>query len=131
MREGLCAVEAAKEMASRWPSFLLETIDNQARQQQRLALIFINSCIFCSCLITDLKAFLQEQLCNARDLADSYFIHQQIDILWREHLQVMDASRKSVGLREHGQKDRFIEYKNRGYIKPLQAIAQMRQDTIY
>ncbi|MDA0718329.1 MAG: preprotein translocase subunit SecA, partial [Cyanobacteria bacterium] len=56
--------------------------------------------------VEELKAFLQEQLRNAYDIkegqveqqrpglmreAERYFILQQIDTLWREHLQAMDA----------------------------------------
>ena len=78
----------------------------------------------------ELKSFLQEQLRNAYDLKESqvdnirsglmreaerFFILQQIDTLWREHLQSMDALRESVGLRGYGQKDPLIEYKNEGY----------------
>ncbi|MBM5794043.1 MAG: preprotein translocase subunit SecA, partial [Cyanobacteria bacterium K_DeepCast_0m_m1_088] len=76
--------------------------------------------------VEELKAFLQEQLRNAYDIkegqieqqrpgmmreAERYFILQQIDTLWREHLQAMDALRESVGLRGYGQKDPLIEYK--------------------
>ncbi|WP_295535242.1 preprotein translocase subunit SecA, partial [Synechococcus sp. UW140] len=77
--------------------------------------------------IDELKAFLHEQLRIAYDLkeveieemrnglmreAERFFILQQIDTLWREHLQSMDALRESVGLRGYGQKDPLIEYKN-------------------
>ena len=56
----------------------------------------------------ELKYFLQEQLRNAYDVkegqieddrpglmreAERFFILQQIDTLWREHLQAMDALR--------------------------------------
>jgi preprotein translocase subunit SecA len=47
--------------------------------------------------------------------AERFFILQQIDTLWREHLQSMDALRESVGLRGYGQKDPLIEYKQEGY----------------
>ena len=47
--------------------------------------------------------------------AERFFILQQIDTLWREHLQAMAALRESVGLRGYGQKDPLIEYKNEGY----------------
>ena len=63
----------------------------------------------------ELKAFLQEQLRNAYDLKEGQIeqqrpglmqeaertILQQIDTLWREHLQAMDALR-GVGLRGYG-----------------------------
>ena len=94
----------------------------------------------------ELKCFLHEQLNNAYDIkeaqvdsissdlmrrAERYFILQQIDILWREHLQAMDALRESVGLRGYGQKDPLIEYKNEGYDMFLDMMANMRRNVIY
>jgi preprotein translocase subunit SecA len=94
----------------------------------------------------ELKAFLQEQMRNAYDIkegqveevrpglmreAERYFILQQIDTLWREHLQAMEALRESVGLRGYGQKDPLIEYKNEGYDMFLEMMIQMRRNVIY
>jgi preprotein translocase subunit SecA len=94
----------------------------------------------------ELKAFLQEQMRNAYDIkegqvdqqrpelmreAERYFILQQIDTLWREHLQAMEALRESVGLRGYGQKDPLIEYKNEGYDMFLEMMTQMRRNVIY
>jgi len=94
----------------------------------------------------ELKAFLHEQLRNAYDLkevdieqlrpglmreAERFFILQQIDTLWREHLQSMDALRESVGLRGYGQKDPLIEYKNEGYDMFLEMMTQVRRNVIY
>jgi preprotein translocase subunit SecA len=94
----------------------------------------------------ELKAFLQEQMRNAYDIKESqveqirpglmreaerFFILQQVDTLWREHLQAMDALRESVGLRGYGQKDPLIEYKNEGYDMFLEMMTQMRRNVIY
>ncbi len=94
----------------------------------------------------ELKAFLQEQLRSAYDIkeaqieqmrphlmreAERFFILQQIDTLWREHLQAMDALRESVGLRGYGQKDPLIEYKNEGYDMFLEMMTNMRRNVIY
>ncbi len=94
----------------------------------------------------ELKAFLQEQLRNAYDLkeaeventhpgimreAERFFILQQLDTLWREHLQSMDSLRESVGLRGYGQKDPLIEYKNEGYDMFLEMMINMRRNVIY
>ncbi len=94
----------------------------------------------------ELKVFLQEQLRNAYDIkeaqieegrpglmreAERFFILQQIDTLWREHLQSMDALRESVGLRGYGQKDPLIEYKNEGYDMFLEMMTNMRRNVIY
>ena len=96
--------------------------------------------------VEELKAFLQEQMRNAYDIkegqieqvspglmrqAERFFILQQIDTLWREHLQSMDALRESVGLRGYGQKDPLIEYKNEGYDMFLEMMTQMRRNVIY
>jgi preprotein translocase subunit SecA len=92
------------------------------------------------------KSFLREQLSNAYDLketqieqarpglmleAERFFILQQIDTLWREHLQAMDALRESVGLRGYGQKDPLIEYKDEGYDMFLEMMTSMRRNVIY
>jgi preprotein translocase subunit SecA len=94
----------------------------------------------------ELKAFLQEQLRNAYDIKESevemlrpglmreaerFFILQQIDTLWRDHLQAMDALREAVGFRGYGQKDPLIEYKNEGYEMFLQLMIQLRRNVIY
>jgi len=94
----------------------------------------------------ELKNFLQEQLRIAYDLKESqiekfrlglmreaerFFILQQIDNLWREHLQAMDSLRESVGLRGYGQKDPLIEYKNEGYDMFLEMMTNMRRNVIY
>ncbi len=96
--------------------------------------------------IEELKNYLQEQLRVAYDLKESqiekirpglmreaerFFILQQIDNLWREHLQSMDSLRESVGLRGYGQKDPLIEYKNEGYDMFLEMMTNMRRNVIY
>jgi len=37
-----------------------------------------------------------------------------LDILWTEHLEIMDHTRRSVNLRAYGQKDPIVEYKKEG-----------------
>ncbi len=93
-----------------------------------------------------LKDFLKEQLRNAYDMkeaqveqshpgimreAERFFILQQLDTLWRDHLQSMDSLRESVGLRGYGQKDPLIEYKNEGYDMFLEMMINMRRNVIY
>ena len=96
--------------------------------------------------VPELKNYLKEQLRIAYDLKESqiekdrpglmreaerFFILQQIDNLWREHLQSMDSLRESVGLRGYGQKDPLIEYKNEGYDMFLEMMTNMRRNVIY
>ena len=63
--------------------------------------------------------------------AEKFFMLQQLDTLWREHLQSMDSLRESVGLRGYGQKDPLIEYKNEGYDMFLEMMINMRRNVIY
>ncbi|NJK61652.1 MAG: preprotein translocase subunit SecA [Synechococcaceae cyanobacterium SM2_3_1] len=94
----------------------------------------------------EIKTHLQEQVTIAYDAqesfidtvkpglmrqAEQFFMLQQIDTLWREHLQQMDALRESVGLRGYGQKDPLIEYKNEGFELFLDMMANIRRNTVY
>jgi preprotein translocase subunit SecA len=96
--------------------------------------------------IDEIKTFLHEQGRIAYDMkeaqidqlqpglmrqAERFFILQQIDTLWREHLQQMDALRESVGLRGYGQKDPLIEYKSEGYELFLDMMIDIRRNVIY
>jgi preprotein translocase subunit SecA len=96
--------------------------------------------------VTEIKAFLQEQVRIAYDIkeaqvdqirpglmrqAERFFILQRIDTLWREHLQQMDALRESIGLRGYGQKDPLIEYKTEGYELFLDMMINIRRDVVY
>ncbi len=96
--------------------------------------------------VTEIKTFLREQVRVAYDLKESqvdgvqpglmrnaerFFILQQIDALWRDHLQQMDALRETVGLRGYGQKDPLIEYKSEGYELFLDMMTGIRRNVVY
>jgi len=96
--------------------------------------------------IEQLKSFLKEQMRNAYDMkeaeieqthpglireAEKFFVLQQLDTLWRDHLQSMDSLRESVGLRGYAQKDPLIEYKNEGYDMFLDVLTNIRRNVIY
>ncbi|MDX1976722.1 MAG: preprotein translocase subunit SecA [Pseudanabaenaceae cyanobacterium bins.68] len=96
--------------------------------------------------MTEIQAFLREEVRRAYELkeaqidrlraglmrdAERFFILQQIDTLWREHLQGMEALRESVGLRGYGQKDPLIEYKSEGYELFLGMMVDIRRNVVY
>ncbi len=96
--------------------------------------------------VAEIKTFLHEQVRTAYDMkeaqvdqmkpglmrdAERFFILQQIDTLWREHLQQMDALRETVGLRGYGQKDPLIEYKSEGYELFLDMMTGIRRNVVY
>ncbi len=53
-------------------------------------------------------------------------ILQTIDILWMEHLEIMNHTRSSVNLRAYGQKDPLVEYKKEG----LRLFKEMKETVI-
>jgi preprotein translocase subunit SecA len=96
--------------------------------------------------VGEIKTFLHEQARIAYDIkeaqvdqvkpglmreAERFFILQQIDSLWRDHLQQMDALRETVGLRGYGQKDPLIEYKSEGYELFLDMMTGIRRNVVY
>ena len=96
--------------------------------------------------VGEIKNFLREEVRKAYDIkenqidslqpglmrqAERYFILQQIDTLWREHLQAMDGLRESIGLRGYGQKDPLIEYKQEGYEMFLEMMIDIRRNVVY
>ena len=96
--------------------------------------------------VGEIKTFLHEEVRKAYDLkenqvdsmqpglmrqAERFFILQQIDTLWREHLQTMDGLRESIGLRGYGQKDPLIEYKQEGYEMFLEMMSDIRRNVVY
>lgn len=96
--------------------------------------------------VNEMKNFLCEEVRKAYDIkehqidsmqpglmrqAERFFILQQIDTLWREHLQAMDGLRDSIGLRGYGQKDPLIEYKQEGYEMFLEMMIDIRRNVVY
>lgn len=53
-------------------------------------------------------------------------ILQTIDMLWMEHLEIMNYTRSSVNLRAYGQKDPLVEYKREG----LRLFKEMKNSVI-
>jgi preprotein translocase subunit SecA len=96
--------------------------------------------------MAEIQTFLREEVRRAYELkeaqidrmrpglmrdAERFFILQQIDTLWREHLQAMESLRESVGLRGYGQKDPLIEYKSEGYELFLAMMIDIRRNVVY
>ncbi len=94
----------------------------------------------------EIQAFLREEVRRAYEIKEAqidslrpglmreverFFILQQIDMLWREHLQAMEGLRESVSLRGYGQKDPLIEYKSEGYQLFLGMMTDIRRNVVY
>nr|YP_010903620.1 preprotein-translocase subunit a [Hypnea wynnei]WCH56472.1 preprotein-translocase subunit a [Hypnea wynnei] len=96
--------------------------------------------------IEEIKYFLYEQLIITYDLRESYmeqlrpglirqleryYLLQQIDKAWQEHLEKMIILRESIGWRSYGQQDPLIEYKNEGFQMFINMVTYIRQTVIY
>nr|YP_010726271.1 preprotein-translocase subunit a [Hypnea brasiliensis]WCH55278.1 preprotein-translocase subunit a [Hypnea brasiliensis]WDY84746.1 preprotein-translocase subunit a [Hypnea brasiliensis] len=96
--------------------------------------------------IEEIKYFLYEQLIITYDLRESYieqlrpglirqlekyYLLQQIDKAWQEHLEKMIILRESIGWRSYGQQDPLIEYKNEGFQMFINMVTYIRQTVVY
>nr|YP_010726417.1 preprotein-translocase subunit a [Hypnea spinella]WDY84892.1 preprotein-translocase subunit a [Hypnea spinella] len=96
--------------------------------------------------IEEIKYFLYEQLIITYDLRESYmeqlrpglirqlekyYLLQQIDKGWQEHLEKMIILRESIGWRSYGQQDPLIEYKNEGFQMFINMVTYIRQTVVY
>lgn len=93
-----------------------------------------------------IKVFLYEQLRITYDLRESYleqlrpglirqlekyYLLQQIDKAWQEHLEKMSLLRESIGWRSYGQEDPLVEYKNEGFNLFINMVTYIRQTVVY
>ncbi len=57
-----------------------------------------------------------------------YFLLEELDRCWKEHLRNMDALRDGIGLRGYGQKDPKLEYKKEGFELFQSMIFRIREN---
>nr|YP_009546573.1 preprotein translocase subunit SecA [Gelidium kathyanniae]AYO27921.1 preprotein translocase subunit SecA [Gelidium kathyanniae] len=96
--------------------------------------------------ISEIKFFFYEQLHITYNLKESYleqlrpglirqlekyYLLQQIDQAWQEHLEKMNLLRESIGWRSYGQQDPLIEYKNEAFNLFINMVTYIRQTVIY
>ncbi len=56
-----------------------------------------------------------------------YFLLEELDRCWKEHLRNMDALRDGIGLRGYGQRDPKLEYKREGFEMFQDMLFQIRE----
>lgn len=93
-----------------------------------------------------LKQFLYEQLHITYDLKEAYleqlkpgltrqlekyYLLEQIDQAWQEHIENMTLLRESINWRSYGQQDPLVEYKNEAFNLFLDMTSYIRQTVIY
>lgn len=80
----------------------------------------------------DLKEIYLEQLRPGliRQL-EKYYLLQQIDKAWQDHLDKMNLLKEYIGWRSYGQQDPLIEYKNEAFYLFINMITYIRQTVVY
>ena len=96
--------------------------------------------------ILEIKCFLYEQFRITYDLKENYleqlkpglirklekyYLLQQIDEAWQEHLEKMSLLKEYIGWRSYGQQDPLIEYKNEAFNLFINMVTYIRQTVIY
>nr|QCI08647.1 Preprotein-translocase subunit a [Sphondylothamnion multifidum] len=94
----------------------------------------------------EVRKFLFEQLRITYDLREShleqirpglmrqlekYYLLQQIDKAWQEHLEKMVLLKEYIGWRSYGQQDPLIEYKNEAFNLFINMVTYIRHSVIY
>nr|QCI07792.1 Preprotein-translocase subunit a [Pleonosporium borreri] len=62
---------------------------------------------------------------------EKYYLLQQIDKAWQEHLEKMLLLKEYIGWRSYGQQDPLIEYKNEAFTLFINMTTYIRQTVIY
>nr|YP_009397386.1 preprotein-translocase subunit a [Dasyclonium flaccidum]ARW66572.1 preprotein-translocase subunit a [Dasyclonium flaccidum] len=118
--------------------------------QQILKLLNINTNLKLEKLekmnLNEIKHFLHEQLRISYDLKEAYleqirpglirqlekyYLLQQIDEGWQEHINKMSLLKEYIGWRSYGQQDPLIEYKNEAFNLFINMVTYVRQTVIY
>ncbi len=78
-------------------------------------------------LVKTILAQLQNDAPEIYKDIQRYFLLEELDRCWKEHLRNMDALRDGIGLRGYGQKDPKLEYKREGFELFQDMIFRMRE----
>ena len=94
----------------------------------------------------ELRFFLNEQFRASYDLKETYleqlrpglirqlekyYLLQQIDKAWQDHIEKMSLLKEYIGWRSYGQQDPLIEYKNEGFHLFINMMTYIRQTVVY
>ncbi|KAK9950409.1 hypothetical protein M0R45_005902 [Rubus argutus] len=77
------------------------------------------------------RTIIESQAPGLMKDAERFLVLNNIDRLWKEHLQALKFVQQAVGLRGYAQRDPLIEYKLEGYNLFLDMMAQIRRNVIY
>ncbi|WP_165174848.1 preprotein translocase subunit SecA [Desulfovibrio sp. ZJ369] len=81
----------------------------------------------CEKLVRGILSDLQREAGDSAREIQRYFLLEELDRCWKEHLRNMDALRDGIGLRGYGQKDPKLEYKREGFEMFQAMLFQIRE----
>lgn len=62
---------------------------------------------------------------------EKYYLLEQIDIAWQDHLEKMQLLKESISWRSYGQQDPLVEYKNEAFKLFIKMTISIRQNVTY
>nr|YP_009314883.1 Preprotein-translocase subunit a [Scinaia undulata]SCW23338.1 Preprotein-translocase subunit a [Scinaia undulata] len=128
------------------PSNNIVKINHKLHEVLNLSSELINENMIKDMSIKEMQIFLYEQLRINYDLRESYleqlrpglirqlekyYLLQQIDRAWQDHLEKMTNLRESIGWRSYGQQDPLTEYKNEAFSLFVNMITYIRETVSY
>ncbi len=82
----------------------------------------------CEPLIRKVLEYLRTETGESYRDIQRYFMLEELDRCWKEHLRNMDALRDGIGLRGYGQRDPKLEYKREGFEMFQAMLFQIREN---
>nr|YP_009541915.1 preprotein translocase subunit SecA [Neogoniolithon spectabile]AYR06124.1 preprotein translocase subunit SecA [Neogoniolithon spectabile] len=80
----------------------------------------------------DLKeAYLENLKSGLIRQLEKYYLLEQIDLAWQNHLERMQLLKESISWRSYGQQDPLIEYKNEAFKLFIKMTISIRQNVTY
>lgn len=145
-----CIIEYAEYTIDEMIKIYLKNNRDRKILEQIIQLLNINTKISINILedmkTNEVKYYLNEQLRISYDLKEiyleqlrpglirqleKYYLLQQIDKAWQEHIEKMSLLKEYIGWRSYGQQDPLIEYKNEAFHLFINMITYIRQTVIY
>nr|YP_010850774.1 Preprotein-translocase subunit a [Lophurella mutabilis]WGH13497.1 Preprotein-translocase subunit a [Lophurella mutabilis] len=143
-----CILEYAEYTIEEMLTIYIKTNKTKSTLQQIIKLLHIkdNRKDLSTMNFDQIKHYLNEQLRINYDLKEiyleqlrpglirqleKYYLLQQIDQAWQEHIDKMNLLKEYIGWRSYGQQDPLIEYKNEAFHLFINMIIYIRQTVVY
>lgn len=143
-----CIIEYGEQTIQEMLNFYIRNDNKKTTLEKVLKLLNVksNTELLMKMEINEIKDYLGEQFRVSYDLKEiyleqlrpglirqleKYYLLQQIDRGWQEHLNKMSLLKEYISWRSYGQQDPLIEYKNEAFNLFINMITYIRQTVIY